>query len=172
MNFTTVNNGVINEIIKFFGGKPIAFLQSKRYFRSVIVIAEIWKGAGWGTIIYLAALSGIDQELYEAAIVDGASRIQRILHITLPGISNTIAVLLIMRTGGILSNGFEQIYMLYSPLVYQVADVFETYSYRIGLAGGRFSYGTAIGLFTSLVGIILIFTTNHFSRKIGGRGMW
>lgn len=172
MNFTSVNNGVINEIIKKFGGVPIAFLQSERYFRSVLVISEIWKGAGWGTIVYLAAISGIDPSLYEAAIVDGANRVQRIRYVTLPSIASTIVVLLIMRTGSILNNGFEQIYMLYSPLVYDVSDVFETYSYRIGLAGGRFSYGTAIGMFQSVVGLILIFTTNTISKRLGQGGMW
>ena len=172
MNFTSVNNGVINEIIKIFGGQPIAFLQSERYFRSVLVVSEIWKSAGWGTIVYLAAISGVDPSLYEAAIVDGANRMQRIWHITFPGITNTIVVLLILRTGSILNNGFEQIYMLYSPLVYDVADVFETYSYRIGLAGGRFSYGTAIGMFQSVVGLILIFTTNTISKRLGEGGMW
>ncbi len=172
MNFTSANNGIINVIRKFFGGTPIAFLQSEKYFRSVIVISEMWKNSGWGTIVFLAAMAGIDPTLYEAAIVDGATRLQRIRHITLPCISGTIVVLLILRTGGILSNGFEQIYMLYSPLVYSVADVFETYSYRIGLAGGRFSYGTAIGMFQSLVGMILLFATNAIAKRVGEGGMW
>lgn len=172
MNFTAVNNGVINEVIKFFGGRPIAFLQSEQYFRSVLVVSNIWKGAGWGTIVYLAAISGIDPALYEAATIDGASRLQRMRHITLPSISSTIVVLLILNTGSILTNSFEQIYMLYSPLVYDVADVFETYSYRVGLSGGRFSYGTAIGIFQSVVNMILIFTTNRISRKISGEGLW
>ena len=113
MNFTSVNNGIINVIIRFFGGTPVAFLQSTRHFRSVLIISEIWKGAGWGTIVYLAAMAGIDPELYEAAIVDGANRLARIRYITFPGIKSTIIVLLILRTGSMLNNGFEQIYMLY-----------------------------------------------------------
>lgn len=172
INFTSTNNGVINEIIKLFGGKPIAFLQNTTTFRSVLVIANIWKGAGWGTIVYLAAISGIDPELYEAAIVDGAGRLQRMRYITLPCISSTIMVLLILNTGSILTNSFEEIYMLYSPLVYDVADVFETYSYRVGLSGGRYSYGTTIGMFQSVVNMILIFSTNKISKKISGEGMW
>lgn len=172
MNFTSMNNGIINAARNAFGLKSIAFLQSERYFRSVLVISEIWKEAGWGTIVYLAAISGIDPTLYEAAIVDGATRMQRMRYITLPGIIGTIVVLLILRTGSILNNGFEQIYMLYSPLVYDVADVFETYSYRVGLAGGRFSYGTAIGMFQSIVGMVLIFSTNMIAKRLGGGGLW
>jgi len=171
-NFLSPSTGIVNHIIKMFSGQPIAFLQKEEYFRSIIVITDIWKESGWGTIIYLAAITGIDQDLYEAAIIDGASRWQRVRYITLPGIMSTVVVLLILRAGSILKNGFEQIFLMYSPLVYDVADVFETYSYRVGLQEGRFSYATAVGMFQSVVGLILIWITNVFAKKYGEGGLW
>ena len=122
--------------------------------------------------MYLAALSGIDENLYEAAIIDGVNRFQRVWYVTIPGIASTVVVLLILSMGGILSNGFEQIYMLYSPMVYNVADVFETYTFRVGLMEGRFSYGTAVGIFQSFVGMIMILMTNAVARRLGERGLW
>jgi len=171
-NFLSPSTGIINHIIKMFGGEPIAFLQKEEYFRSILVITDIWKEAGWGTIIYLAAITSIDENLYEAAIIDGATRLQRVRYITIPGIMSTIVVLLILRSGSILRNGFEQIFLMYSPLVYDVADVFETYTYRVGLQEGRFSYATAVGMFQSVVGLILIWTTNAFARKYDVGGLW
>ena len=171
-NFTNTTTGVINIVIKAMGGEPIAFLQSVKHFRSVIIIMEIWKTSGWGTIVYLSAMAAIDPNIYEAAIIDGANRFQRIRHVTLPSISSTIVVLLILRTGRILNNGFEQIFLLYSPLVYEVADVFETFTYRTGLREGRFSFATAVGMFQGVVGLILIFTTNTFARRVGEGGLW
>jgi putative aldouronate transport system permease protein len=154
------------------GGKPVLFLQDQNLFRWIIIVTEIWKEAGWGTIIYLAAIAGIDAEMYEAAYIDGASRLQRIIHITLPSISSTIIVLLILRMGHVLRNGFEQIFLLYSPMVYQVADVFETYTYRIGISEGRVSFATAVGVFQSLVGLVLILLTNKLAKKYGEGGLW
>ena len=122
--------------------------------------------------MYLAALSSIDENLYEAAIIDGVNRFQRIWYVTIPGIASTVVVLLILSMGGILSNGFEQIYMLYSPMVYNVADVFETYTFRVGLMEGRFGYGTAVGIFQSFVGMIMILITNAVARRLGERGLW
>jgi putative aldouronate transport system permease protein len=171
-NFTNTSTGIINIIIKSMGREPIPFLQSTKYFRSVIIIMEIWKTSGWGTIVYLSAMASIDPNMYEAAIIDGANRFQRILHVTLPSILSTIVVLLIMRTGRILNNGFEQIFLLYSPLVYEVADVFETFTYRTGLREGRFSFATAVGMFQGVVGLILIFTTNTIARRVGEGGLW
>lgn len=171
-NFTNTSTGVLNVIIKKLGGTPIAFLQSQKHFRGVIIVMEIWKTSGWGTIVYLSAMAAIDPSLYEAALIDGANRYHRIRYITLPGISGTIAVLLILRTGRILNNGFEQIFLLYSPLVYDVADVFETFTYRTGLREGRFSFATAVGMFQSVVGLVLIYTTNFLSRKFGEGGLW
>ena len=164
--------GIVNAAIKALGGQPIQFLISTFWFRPIIIISEIWKEVGWGAIIYLAALSGIDPTLYEAAIVDGASRWQRMVHVTLPGITSTIIVLLILRMGRILDNGFEQIFLLYSPMVYEVADVFETYTYRTGLIERRFSYSTAVGLFKAVVGLIMVYSTNYLARKTGEKALW
>lgn len=159
--------GAVNAFFGIFGIGPANYLSDPRYFRSIVVAAEIWKGAGWGTIVYLSALTQVDPEIYEAAYIDGANRWQIMFRITLPSIMNTVSVMLILRLGGLMNNGFEQIYLLYSPLVYEVADVFETYTYRIGIQGGRYSYSTAVGLFQSVVGFILIMSTNYLSRKMG-----
>ena len=166
------DEGIINFFIRKMGGTPVQFLISSFWFRPIVIGAEIWKEIGWGAIIYLAALAGIDPTLYEAAVIDGASRFKRVIHITLPGIASTIVVLLILRMGRLLNNGFEQIFLLYSPMVYNVADVFETYTYRTGLLERRFSYATAVGLFQAVVGLIMIYTTNYFSKLIGEKGLW
>lgn len=160
-------SGAINYIVQMLGGKSVSFLQKPEYFRSIVVAAGIWKEVGWGTIVYLAAMAGIDQEMYEAAYIDGANRIQRILYITLPSILPTIFVLLILNMGNVLRNGFEQIFLLYNPMVYSVADVFETYTYRIGLQSGRYSYSAAVGIFQSVVGLILITVTNKIAKRMG-----
>lgn len=170
--FLSPSGGVVNEVIKLFGGQSISFLQEPKYFRSIIVISDIWKEIGWGSIIYLAAMVSVPSELYEAGIIDGASRIKRIWHITLPGISSTIVVILILRMGSILKNGFEQIFLLYNPMVYNVADVFETYTYRVGLISGKFALSSAVGLFQSFVGMILILVVNKLAKKYGDGGLW
>lgn len=172
INFLSPAGGLVNQIIGFFGHEPVHFLVKSEYFRSIIISAEMWKGLGWGTIIYLAAMTSIDPSLYEAATIDGANRFKRIRYITLPGITNTIIILLVLRLGYILNNGFEQIFLLYSPTTYSVADVFETYTYRIGLLSGRFSYATAVGLFKSAVGTVLILASNRFARLFGRRALW
>lgn len=170
--FLAPSGGIVNKFIELLGGKPISFLTEAKYFRTVLISAEIFKEIGWGTIIYLAAMTGIDPQLYEAAIIDGASRIQRIRYITIPGITTTIVVLLVMRMGSILRNGFEQVFLLQSPLVYSVSDIFETYTYRVGLLEGRFSYSTAVGLFQSVVGFTMISITNNLSKKINESSLW
>lgn len=161
------DTSLFNKLIGFFGMGPYNLLIMPSAFRSVVVVAEIWKAAGWGTIIYLSALTRIDVEVYEAAHIDGAGRMKCMRYITLPGISGTIAVMLILRLGSILNNGFEQIFLLYSTYVYDVADVFETYTYRIGLMDAKYGYSTAVGLFKSLAGCIMVFAANAISRKIG-----
>ena len=171
-NFLSPKDGIFNHIRAAFGLEPIAFLQEPKFFRTVIVVAENWKGAGWGTIIYLAAVTGIDSQLYEAALIDGANRWQRIWHITLPGIKSTIIVMLIMRMGNVLKNGFEDIFLLLNTITLDVGEVFETYTYRIGLRGGRFSYSTAVGLFQSVVGFVMITLANKFSKKIGESSLY
>ncbi len=166
------NNGVINLVIKSFGGDPIFFLAKKEYYRTIVVAADIWKEAGWGTIIYLAALSGIDPSLYEAAVIDGANRLQQTRHVTLPGIKSTIVVLLLLRMGSILGNNFDQVYVMFNALVSDVADVFETYVYRIALKEMRYDYATAVGLFQSVVGATLLVITNTIARRMGEGGIF
>lgn len=166
------STGAVNAVIEAFGGEKIAFLTSPKWFRTVLIAAEIWKESGWGTIVYLAALSGIDPSLYEAATVDGANRWQCIKYITLPCILGTVTVMLIMRMGSVLNNGFEQIWLLQNSINREVAEVLETYSYQVGLREGRYSFATAIGLFQSVIGCIMVFTSNYISKKRGGSGLW
>jgi putative aldouronate transport system permease protein len=172
IQFLSPSTGPINKLIELLGGEPIFFMVEPKYFRSIVVITNIWKEAGWGTIIYLAAITGIDPTLYEAAIIDGANRWQRSRYITIPSISDTIVILLLLQLGRLLDVGFEQIFVLYNPMVYSVGDVISTYVYRVGLGNGRFSLTTAIGLFQSLVGFVLIITSNYFSKKMFGKSIW
>lgn len=166
------STGIINNLIKNSGGQTIPFLSSPKWFRPVLITAGIWKECGWGTVIYLAALAGIDPALYEAAMIDGANRWQRMRYITLPCIMATITIMLIMQMGSILSNGFEQIWLLQNSLNKETAEVLETYSYQVGLREGRYSFATAIGMFQSLVGCIMVFLSNFISKKTGGDGLW
>ena len=171
-NITSMDAGIINAVIRFFGGEPIFFLGSTRHFRSVLVVSSIWQGVGWGSIIYLAAISNIDQELYEAAIVDGAGWLRKIWNITLPGILPVMSILLILRIGDLLSVGQERILLLYSPLVYSVGDVISTFIYRAGLVGMEFSFGTAIDFFNSVIELILVLGANYAAKKMGQEGLW
>lgn len=167
-----IDGGIVNQVIVKFGGEPIAFLSDNRYFVPALIIANIWKGAGWGTIIYLAALSGVDTGLYEASMIDGANRWHRMIYITLPSITAAISIQLIMQLSHILSAGFDQIFNLYSPLVYDTADIIDTYVYRIGLINGKYSMATALGLFKSAVAFMLIVSSNVAIKKMGGDGIW
>lgn len=171
-NFLSPTNGLVNYVIQALGGDPIAFLQKPQYFRTILVISDIWKEAGYGTIIYLAAITGIDQSIYEAASMDGAGRLQKILHITLPGISSTIVVMLVLRMGSIMTNGFERIFLLYNPLTYETSDVLDTFIYRIGVQNGMYSYSAAAGLFSSAVTFLLVIFTNYVSRKLQETSLW
>lgn len=166
------SNGVINDIIVFFGGTRVNLLTKKEYFYPIYIISNIWKNVGWDSIIFLAALSGIDQEQYEAARIDGAGRIQQMLYITLPGILPTISILLILKLGGILSVGYEKILLLYQPITYEVADVISTYVYRKGLLEGDYSYSTAINIFNSVVNIVFLRLANWISKKAGQSGLY
>ncbi|MDR6550804.1 ABC transporter permease subunit [Paenibacillus qinlingensis] len=171
INFLSPSTGAVNTIITSFGYKPIPFLLEPSYFRTILVSAEVWKGMGWGTIIYLAAMTGIDSSLYEAAKMDGASRVKQILHITIPGILPTIVILIVLQLGHILDNGFEQVFLLYNPSTYEVADVLETYTYRIGLIDGRLSFSAAVGLFKAFVGFVLVLGANRIA-KLFGHNIW
>ncbi|MCS7458668.1 sugar ABC transporter permease [Paenibacillus doosanensis] len=164
--------GIVNEVIKASGGEALSFLTTPDWFRSLLVSQSIWKEAGWGTIIFLAALSGVDTQLYEAAIVDGAGRWRQLWHITLPAIRSTIFILLILRLGNILDVGFEHIFLMLNSTVTSVGDVFETYVYREGLIGGKFSYTTAVGLFKSFIGLILVVGANWLTKKFGEEGVF
>ncbi len=172
INFLSPSTGVVNMVIESMGGEPINFLANKAYFRTIIVLSDLWHGMGWNTIIFLAALTGIDPQLYEAARMDGASRLRQIVHVTLPGIKSTIVVLLLIKIGHMMDNGFEQIFLLSNPLVYEVGDVFETYVYRTGLVETRYDFSTAVGLFKSLVGLVLLLIANSLARKSGERGIF
>ena len=164
--------GIANRLVSALGGEQVSFLSDVRWFRGVLVVSATWKEAGWGTILYLAALCTIEPGLYDAAFVDGAGRWKQTLYVSLPGLAGTFAVLLILRIGGMMSTGFEQIFVLYNPMVYEVGDVFGTYIYRTGLLTRRFSYSTAVGLFQSVVSMILIYAANRVANRMGGHGIW
>jgi len=170
--FLNPTTGVINDIIAYFGGRKIDFLAEKGMFRSILVITDIYKGMGWGTIVYLAAISGVDPELYEAAIVDGASRFKQVWHITLPSIRSVIVIIFILNLSNILNAGFEQVFMLYNPLVYEVGDIIDTYVYRKGMIDSNYSLSSAAGLFKNIVAFVLIISTNYVVKKLGEDGLW
>lgn len=165
-------DGAVNRLVTMTGGEAIHFLIEPRFFRPIVVVSELWKEAGWGTIIYLASMAGIDPELYQAATVDGAGRFQKIRFVTLPGIAGTAIVLLILRLGDILENGFEQIFLLYNAMTLEVADVFETFAYRTGLLEGRFEFATAVNLFKSGVGLLFILGANALARRFRETALW
>lgn len=167
-----VSDGLINEFLGTLGIGPVKFLTESGPFLAMIIVTDIWKGAGFGTIVYLAAMSGIDTSLYEAAELDGANRMQKMWYITLPGISVAISVQLILSLSGILNGGFDQIYNLYSTPVYDVADIIDTYIYRIGIKDMKVELGTALGLFKSVIAMVFIVGTNKIANKLGGNGVW
>ncbi|HIQ69556.1 MAG TPA: sugar ABC transporter permease, partial [Candidatus Avoscillospira stercorigallinarum] len=150
----------------------VYFMTSLKYFRALLIGSEVWKTIGYGTIVYLAAITSVDVEQYEAAQLDGANKLQQILHVTLPAISEIIAIMLILQMGKILGDNFEQIYTMYSEAVYEIVDVFDTYIYRTGIVGSNFSYTSAITLFKSVVSLILILLTNKAAKKLGSEGLF
>src|SRR5665647_2155796 len=164
--------GTVNQIVERLGGDAINFMQQADWFRAVYVSSEAWQTIGWGTILYLAALTTIDNNLYEASRIDGANRWQQTWHITLPGIRPTMITLLILNTGAFMAVGFEKVLLLYNPLTYPTADVISTYLYRVGIVSSNFSYATAIGLFESLIGLTLILSDNAISRRTVGTSLW
>lgn len=170
--FLTTEGGIVNSLLEQYTGQKIDFLSNPDWFRPLIILQTMWKECGWGTIIFLAALAGVDTEQYEAAIVDGANRWRQMWHITLPSVRSTIIILLILRVGDVLENGFEQIYLMTNALNREVADVFDTYVYMMGITQGAFSYSTAVGLFKSIVGVILVFTSNYLAKKFGQSGIY
>jgi putative aldouronate transport system permease protein len=170
--FMSPSSGLVNMAIKAVGGESIYFLASKEWFVPILVISDIWQSCGWGSIIYLAAISGIDPQLYEAAKVDGAGRFRRMWNITVPSISNVIVIMFIFSIGNIMNAGFDQIFNLYNPRVYEVSDIIDTYVYRTGLVQFNFSYSTAVGLFKNAIGLILVVMANRLSKHFGQSGLW
>lgn len=171
LSFTNAG-GFINTFAQRLGysGKPM--LANPSLFVPIYVISAIWQGMGWDSILYIAALAGIDQELYEAASIDGANRIQKVLHITLPSLAPTIVIMLILRMGGLMNVGYEKIILLYSPITYPTADVISSYVYRMGIEHMDYSYSTAVGLFNSAINILLLFVTNWFSKKVSDTSLF
>lgn len=164
--------GPINSIVAWLGYEKISFISLPEWFSTIYVTSGIWQSLGWGTILYLAAMTGINTELYEAAKIDGASRLRLALHITIPGILPTVMVLLILDIGSILGSNFEKILLLYNPLTYETADVISTYVYRMGITGGNFSYATAVGLFEGIIGLILVTIANEISKRTTKSSLW
>ena len=168
----TASQSSFQNAMEFIFGKELPFFTNNKLFVSLLIISDIWKEAGWATIIYFAAISGINSELYEAASVDGASRFQKILYITLPGIAPAISINLILQSGNLVHGGFDQIFNMYNPLVYDMADILETYLFRIGITDGDYALGTALGLFNSVIAFILVIISNKIVKKIGGEPIW
>ena len=159
-------HGVVNGMIGWFGAEPRLFLQEMHSFLPIVITSMIWKNIGWGSIIYLAAITSIDPDLYEAAEIDGAGRVRRMWHITLPSITHVIIILFLLRIGNILEAGFDQIFNLYNPLVYDVADIIDTYVYREGISGFQYSLTAAASLFQNVVGLMLLLMVNVVTRRM------
>ena len=166
------SRGAVNYIITALNGEPIHFMADKSWFRVVLVVTNIWKEMGWGSIIYLASLANVDPEQYEAATIDGAGRFQRIINITLPGITPIISLMLIFAIGKIVNDNFDQVYNMYNSAVYSVSDVISTYIYRMGIEQMEFSFAAAVGLFKNIVSLILIVIANIVARHFGDYGIW
>lgn len=170
--FTSREGGLINMVLQLFGQEAIDFMTQPQYFKTIYVISGIWQEMGWGTIIYLAALSGVDPQMVEASVIDGASRPQKIWYIDLPCILPTIVILLILRCGSLLSVGYEKILLMQNPLNMEASDVISTYVYRLGIKDAQFSFTTAIGLFNSVINLLMLSIVNMISRKASGSSLW
>ena len=167
-------SGPVNDIIQQFGGEKINFIALAEWFRTIFVASGVWQSLGWGTILYLAAMSGINPSLYEAATVDGANHFQQVMHVTIPCILPTIATLLILDIGGLVGSGgaFEKVYLLYSPLTYETSDIVSTYVFRMGIESGSINFATAVGLFEGLINLVLLTCANFVSRKVANTSLW
>ena len=165
-------DGLINQLVMGLGGQRYLYMQDPDWFRPIYLISGVWQTMGWNAIIYIAALTGVDQQLYEAAIVDGAGRWKQTVHITLPSIMPTISIMLIMAVGRVMNVSFEKILLLQNPLTYDTSDVISTYVYRIGLSGGQYSYSTAIDMFSTVTNFALLLVTNQICRKLGETSLW
>ena len=172
VNFLAPDRGIVNVIIKALGGESIYFLTKPQWFRAVYTIMNMWKDTGFGAIVYLAALAGVDVQLYDACKIDGGNRFHQIFHITIPSIVPTVVIMFILRIGGLLDVGYESIILLYQPVTYETADVISTYVYRLGIQGNQQALATAVGLFNSVVAFILVGFTNFISRKTSDISLW
>ena len=168
----TMDTGVIPQFLSLFGFEPISLLSKSSYFVPIYVLSDIWQNVGWGSIIYLSALSAIDPALYEAAIIDGAGRWKQMLYVTLPGISSTIIIMFIMRVGSVMNVGFEKIILLYNEGIYETADVISSFVYRKGLSDFQWSYSAAVGLFNSVINFLLVVIVNQISGKVSSTSLW
>lgn len=166
------SDGFVNEVLKAMGMRTINPLMSTSAFRPMVILQQIWKECGWGTVIFLAALAGVNMELYEAATIDGANRFQQMVHITFPAIRGTVIVMLILRMGSFMDSGFEQIYLMINSLNRTVAEVFDTYVYTSGLISGQFSYSTAVGLFKSVISLAMVISVNKLAKLFGEEGVY
>ena len=164
--------GTVNQIPEAFGGDAVSFLQKPEWFRFIYVASEAWQTVGWGTILYLAALTAVDDALYEAARIDGANRWQQTWHVTIPGIRPTMVTLLILNIGNFLNVGFEKVLLLYNPMTYSTGDVISTYLYRVGLVSNNLSYAAAIGLFQAIIGFVMVMSANYISKRLVGTSLW
>lgn len=167
-------NGPINHLIMKFGGEAVSFIALPQWFTTIFVTSGVWQSLGWGTILYLAAIAGINPSLYEAAEVDGANHFQRVWHVTIPCILPTITTLLILDIGGLVGSGgaFEKVFLLYNPMTYETADIISTFVFRLGLGSGNYSYATAVGLFEAVLNLTLLTAANKLSKKLSGSGLW
>jgi len=167
-------NGPLNHLIQHFGGDAVSFISIAKYFTPIYVISGVWQSLGWGSILYLAAISGINPSLYEAAEVDGASHFQQVIHVTIPCILPTITTLLILDIGSLFASGgaFEKVFLLYNPMIYEKADIISTFVFRLGLGSGNYSYATAVNLFEALLNLIFLTLANKISNKASGSGLW
>ncbi|MBO7743756.1 sugar ABC transporter permease [Paenibacillus sp. MWE-103] len=172
ITFLSPSSGILIRMIEWVGLQPASFLEDPRWFKTVYVLSGVWQSAGWGTIIYLAALSGVDPQLHEAAIVDGASRLKRVIHINIPTIVPTIAILLILNVGNILGIGYEKILLLQNSLNIESSDVISTFVYKSGLLNNQLSFSTAVGLFNSAINAILLLTVNRIAKKTSDNSLW
>lgn len=170
--FLNPQNGMINHLIRLFGGEPISFMTEPAWFKTVYVLSRVWQQMGWSSIIYLAALAGVNPALHEAAKIDGATQLQRIRHINIPSIMPTIVILLILNIGRILSVGFEKVFLMQNPLNMEASDVIATHVYRAGILGAEYSYSAAVGLFNSVVNFIMLVAVNYIARKVNDTSLW
>lgn len=171
-NFLSPTSGIVNKFVMMLGREPISFLNDPKWFRTIYVASSVWQSFGWNSIVYLAAITSIDPQLYEAAKIDGCNRLQQILYITIPGILPTVIILLILRVGSLLNVGYQKIILMYNPATYEVADVISTYVYRRGILGAEYSFAAAVGLFNSVVNFVFLWITNRLSKKTADISLW